>query len=157
MAAGVPVPRLGELLADESVDLHAGAATQDDAIRHVGGLLAASGAIADGYAEAMLEREASVGTYVGEGIAIPHATFAGKEAVHRDALAVAVVPDGVPWGSDRVTVVIAIAARGRRHIGLLSRLARTLLEPGVADRLRAAGSAEEVRAVLDGEADRSTP
>ena len=142
---------LSELLSDASIDLSAAAENRDDAVRLVGALLAASGSVAEEYTGAMLEREASVSTFVGEGIAIPHATLAGKETVHRDAIAVALFPDGVEWGTERVTVAIGIAARGRGHIGLLSRLARTLLDPAVAGRLREATSIAQVRAVLDGD------
>jgi mannitol/fructose-specific phosphotransferase system IIA component (Ntr-type) len=45
-------------------------------------------------------------------------------------------------------VCIGIAAKGG-HIALLARLAAMLLDPVVAERLRAAGTAKEVYALLD--------
>ena len=40
-----------------------------------------AGAVDPSYVDAMLERENSVSTFVGEGVAIPHGTLAGKDAV----------------------------------------------------------------------------
>ena len=62
----------------------------------------------------MLERERGISTYVGEGVAIPHGTHAGRGAVHRDALAVLRSPDGVDWDGHEVRVCVAIAAPRRR-------------------------------------------
>lgn len=93
----------------------------------------------------MLERERSISTYVGEGVAIPHGTLAGKGAVHRDALAVLRFPEGVDWGGSPVTVCVAIAARGDGHVALLSELAQILLDP---DRARALRESTEIDDVL---------
>lgn len=141
---------LADLLDDTSISLGATAVDRDDAVRQVGSLLVAAGAVDDAYVAAMLEREASVSTWVGEGLAFPHATLAGKDSVVRDAIAVATFPDGVDWLGERVVVTIGIAARGRGHIGLVSRLARALLDPAAAAALARATTAAEVRALLGG-------
>ena len=139
---------LSELVAAGSIRLAEHASSRDDAIRLVGATLVESGAVDDSYVAAMLEREASVSTYVGEGIAFPHATLAGKDAVHHDGLVVVRFPDGVDWDGHDVRVCVGIAARGRGHIRLLSRLATLLLSPGVADALHEASSDDAVRALL---------
>lgn len=141
---------LADLLDDAAVSLGATATDRDDAIRQVGALLVAAGAVDDDYVGAMLDREASVSTWVGEGMAFPHATLAGKDSVVRDAIAVVTFPGGVEWNGQTVTVAIGIAAHGRGHIGLLSRLARLLLEPVAAKELAAASSIGEVRGLLGG-------
>jgi mannitol PTS system EIIA component len=133
------------LLGERAIRLTERAADRDDAIRQCGQTLVDIGAVAPAYMEAMLEREQSISTYVGEGVAIPHATLAGKAAVRRDALAVLRFPDGVAWGDETVVVCVAIAAVGDGHVEILSELAQILLDP---DRARALREATRVGDVL---------
>jgi PTS system mannitol-specific IIA component len=97
--------------------------------------------------------ERSVSTFVGEGVAIPHGTLAGKDSVKNDALVVLRFPDGVDWDGNDVRVCVGIAARGNGHIALLSQLATVLLDPDRAAALRAATTSVEVYELLkpDGE------
>ena len=106
------------------------AADRDDAIRRCGAALVEIGAVDPAYVDTMLEREHSISTYVGEGVAIPHGTLAGKDAVHRDALAVLRFPDGVDWGGEPVSVCVGIAAQGDGHIGDPGRARRHPARPG---------------------------
>jgi PTS system mannitol-specific IIA component len=139
----------GALLERRAVRLTEQAVDRDDAIRRCGQTLIEIGAVEPGYLDAMLERERSVSTYVGEGVAIPHGTLAGKEAVHRDALAVLRFPAGVDWGGSPVTVCVAIAARGDGHVALLSELAQILLDPDRARQLREATEIADVLRLLE--------
>ncbi|MBX6750856.1 MAG: PTS sugar transporter subunit IIA [Micromonosporaceae bacterium] len=139
---------MGDLLTADAIRLDRRAADRDDAIRQCGQTLVEIGAVAPAYVEAMLERERSVSTYVGEGVAIPHATQAGKAAVLRDALAVLRFPDGVDWGGERVQVCVAIAAVGDGHVELLGQLATVLLDPERARQLREASRPEDVLSLL---------
>jgi PTS system mannitol-specific IIA component len=132
------------LLEERAIRLAERATDRDDAIRRCGQALVDVGAVDPAYVEAMLERERSISTYVGEGVAIPHATFAGKSAVRRDALAVLRFPDGVEWGGESVTICVAIAAIGDGHVEILSELAQILLDPDRARALREATRAEDV-------------
>jgi PTS system mannitol-specific IIA component len=141
-------PTLAGLLADGSIRLGQVAADREDAIRQVGAALRDAGAVAESYIEAMLERERSVSTWVGEGIAIPHATFAGSDAVHHDALAIVQFPAGVDWHGHDVRVCVGIAARGTGHIALLSQLARVLLARDNAATLREATTHDQVLGLL---------
>jgi PTS system mannitol-specific IIA component len=144
-----PHSRLGALLDESSILLDAVAADRDDAIRQAGAALLATGAVDEGYVDAMLERERAVSTYVGEGVAVPHGTFAAKGAVERNALVLLRLATPVDWNGNAASVVIGLAAPGRGHVGLLSRLAGVLLDPERAARLRDASSAADVYAVLD--------
>jgi PTS system mannitol-specific IIA component len=143
-----PNGSLSELLAEGAIRLDAAASSRPEAIRLVGRLLVECGAVTEQYIDGMLSRDESVSTWVGEGIAFPHGTLAAKDAVLRDAIAVARFPEGVEWGGERVQVAVGIAARGRGHIRLLSRLATVLVEPAAAARLRGAIDEHEVRALL---------
>jgi PTS system mannitol-specific IIA component len=120
----------------------------EDAVRQVGAVLVASGAVSEGYVDAMVERERSVSTFVGEGVAIPHGTLAGRDLVTRDVLCVVQFPEGVDWHGDEVVLCIGIAARGDGHVPILARLAELLMEPDRADALRTATTAHEVVALL---------
>lgn len=141
-------PGLSALLAESSIRLDLTATDQEDAIRQTGAALLEADAIDASYIDAMLERERSVSTFVGEGVAIPHATLAGKNSVKKDALVVLRFPDGVDWDGDDVRVCVGIAARGNGHIALLSQLAVILLDVDKAAALRAATTSAEVYALL---------
>jgi mannitol PTS system EIIA component len=140
---------VGELLDRSAVQLTAQAADRDEAIRLCGQVLVEIGAVAPSYVDSMLEREKSVSTFVGEGVAIPHGTLAGKDAVHRDALCFLRFPDPVDWGDGAlVTLCIGIAASGGRHVGILAQLAQILLEPDRAAALRDATDVDVVLGLL---------
>jgi mannitol/fructose-specific phosphotransferase system IIA component len=137
------------VLEPQAIRLAQRATDKGDALRQCGDLLREIGAVATGYAEAMLEREDLVTTYVGEGFAIPHGTNEARALVNRTALGFLQFPDGVTWdGDDVVQVCIPIAAAGGEHMALLSALAETLLDPDQAERLRTASSAQEVLDLL---------
>ena len=139
---------LTELLAEASITLDASATSRDEAIRLAGAGLLAVGAIEGAYIDAMIERENSVSTFMGEGVAIPHGTLAAKDSVKSDALSMVRFPDGVDWDGNDVRVAFGIAARGNGHIALLSQLATVLMDPDKAESLRNATTVDEVYALL---------
>jgi len=142
---------LHELLAETSINLDASATSRDDAIRQAGAGLKAAGAIDDSYIDAMIDRENSVSTFMGEGVAIPHGTLSAKDSVKSDALSLVRFPDGVDWDGNDVRLAFGIAAKGNGHIALLSQLATVLMDPDKAAALRAATTTEEVYALLTSE------
>ncbi|MEV4759289.1 PTS sugar transporter subunit IIA [Micromonospora sp. NPDC049559] len=139
---------LAALLDPRAIRLTERAADRDEAIRRCGQALVDVGAAEPGYVATMLARERSVSTYVGEGVAIPHGTLAGKELVHGDALAVLRFPEPVDWGGQPVSVCVAIAARGDGHVELLAALAELLLDPDQARALREATDPDDVLRLL---------
>jgi mannitol PTS system EIIA component len=139
---------VGALLDPARIRLSERAADKFAAVRSVGAVLVETGAVEPSYVESMLERERSISTYVGEGVAIPHGTASGKAAVRSDALAVLRYPDGVDWDGDTVYVCIGIAAAGEGHLPVLAALAEILLDADRAAALRAATSPEEVQTLL---------
>jgi mannitol PTS system EIIA component len=139
---------LTELLDVSAIALDARAASKEDAVRACGNKLVEIGAVGPAYVEAMLEREQTISTYVGEGVAIPHGTLAGKDAVVRDALCYLRFADPVDWGGEEVTVCVGIAAAGDGHVDVLAALAQVLMDPDQAAALRAAQRPEDVLAAL---------
>ncbi len=131
-------------LVPEAVRLGCRAASKAEAIDQCGRLLLELGAVEPGYLPAMHERELSVPTYIGEGVAIPHGTDAARALVRRTALAVVQFPAGVDWDGSDVRVAIGIAATGSEHMEVLSGLATTLSIPERAERLRTAADVDTV-------------
>ncbi|KQS60444.1 PTS sugar transporter subunit IIA [Geodermatophilus sp. Leaf369] len=136
------------LLDPSRIVLDGVAADKTEAVRQAGELLVAAGAVTADYVASMLEREESISTYMGEGVAIPHGTNAGRESVLGDALTVTRYPAGVDWGNGRAEVVIGIAAVGDGHLPVLAALAQVLVDPEKAAELRAVTSVEQVLALL---------
>jgi mannitol/fructose-specific phosphotransferase system IIA component len=104
------------------------------------------------YADAMQEREASLSSFVGEGFAIPHGTDAARAYVRRAALGFLQFPDGVDWDGQDVRACVAIAASADEHVGVMSTLARVLLDPELAGELRTTTDPVRVLEILAPEA-----
>ena len=137
-----------EVLSKDGIRLGLSAVDKWDAIKQCGALLDELGAVEPGYPAAMLERERSVSTFVGEGVAIPHGTDAARALVRRTTLGVLQFPAGVDWDGQRVTLCVAIAAKGEEHVAVLSELAQILMEPDKAALLRTSAEVDEVYRML---------
>ena len=110
----------------------------------------ATRAVDASYVTAMHEREASVSTFMGNGLAIPHGTNDAKSAIRRTAMSFVRYADPVDWNGKPAEFVIGIAGAGDDHLALLSRVASIFTDAAQVDRLRLAASADEVLAVLEG-------
>ncbi|MEN3357668.1 MAG: mannitol system component [Mycobacteriales bacterium] len=148
MADAVSGGAVADLLDHRAIRLTEPAADRDDAIRRCGQALVDTGAVDPSYVDSMLARERSISTYVGEGVAIPHGTLAGKDVVRRDALSFLRFPSGVDWDGNPVTLAIGIAAAGNGHVAILAQLAQILLDPDRARGLREATDAGDVLRLL---------
>ena len=146
MTAG-PLP--ADVLVREAVRLAQHATDKWDALRQSGALLEEIGAVDPGYAEAILERERSISTYMGEGVSIPHGTDQARALVRRTALGFIQYPDGVDWDGETVYLCIPIAASGDEHVGVLSALAEILVEGDSAATLREATDVDTVLTLLN--------
>jgi PTS system mannitol-specific IIC component len=143
-------PGTADVLARESIVLGGSARTRDDAITEAGRLLVAAGAVDPSYVDAMHERERSVSTFMGNGLAIPHGTNEAKPSIHRSALSFVRYDEGIDWNGKAAEFVVGIAGAGDDHLVLLRKLATVFADESQVARLRAAGSPDEVLAVLDG-------
>ncbi|UNX54664.1 PTS mannitol transporter subunit IICBA [Georgenia sp. TF02-10] len=140
----------GSLLAPESVVLDGTATARDEAITEAGRLLVAAGAVPESYVQAMHERERSVSTHMGNGLAIPHGTNEAKDQIRRTAISFVRYPGGIDWNGRPAEFVIGIAGAGNDHLQVLGKVAEIFTDPDQVARLRAATSAEEVQALLGG-------
>lgn len=147
LPADLPV----NVLAPGAIRLGQHATDKWDVLRQSASVLIETGAVQTGYAEAMVDRENSVSTYLGEGVAIPHGTNESRALVRRTAVGFLQFPDGVDWGrpgGEKVVVAIPIAAVGDEHLALLTALAEILIDPEKASALRTASSPEQVLEIL---------
>jgi PTS system mannitol-specific IIA component/phosphocarrier protein FPr len=142
-------PPAADVLVREAVRLAQHADDKWDALRQSGALLEELGAVDEGYAAAILEREGQISTYMGEGVAIPHGTDAARALVRRTALGFLQYRDGVDWDGETVYLCIPIAASGDEHVGVLSALAEILVDDDSAAALRAATDVQTVLALLN--------
>lgn len=127
---------------------------KDAVIGTLAALLADSGR-ADAKApllQAALAREAQSATGLPGGIAIPHCRSA---AVRRASIAFARLRPKVDFGApdgpaDLVFLIAAPEGGGAEHMKMLTALARALVRPAFVAELRAAATAEDVVALVDG-------
>ncbi|EJZ4729900.1 fused PTS fructose transporter subunit IIA/HPr protein [Salmonella enterica] len=135
-------------------DIHPGeqAGNKEEAIRQIAAALAQAGNVAGGYVDGMLAREQQTSTFLGNGIAIPYGTTDTRDQVLKTGVQVFQFPQGVTWGEGQVAyVAIGIAASSDEHLGLLRQLTHVLSDDSVAEQLKSATTAEELRALLMGE------
>ncbi len=121
---------------------------RDGAIAEVGAMLVDAGAVTPAYVEAMNAREATVSTYMGNLLAIPHGTNEAKDEIVRSAIAIVRYDDRLDWGGEPVRFVVGIAGRGDEHLGILSGLALVFSDESQVERMLAAGSPDEIADIL---------
>ena len=136
------------LLTSDRVLLDRTAADRFDAVGQAGAVLVEAGLVAPPYVDAMLERERTLSTFLGEGFAMPHGTDASRVHVRQAGLAVLRFPAGVDWDGFDVRVAIAVASATDEHVALLGELAGVLADPERAARLREATDPEVVLDLL---------
>jgi len=140
---------MSEILAPGDVVIAASAASKEAAIREAGAVLVRAGAVDPAYVDAMLERERSLSTYMGNFLAIPHGTEEAKGAVRRSALCLVRYDEPVDWDGEPVRVVVGIAGVGDEHLEILSRIALVFADMEQVGRVLDAPSAADLYAILE--------
>lgn len=138
-----------ELLELKNIRLNCRPGEKEAVIRQVGELLFESGCVEKSYIDAMLRRELTFATNIGNGIALPHGVEEAKKSIKRSGIAVMVFPEGTDWGGEKVKLVIGIAGAGEEHLEILSIIAECLAEPADVDRITKC-SAEEIHGMFTG-------
>ncbi|MGV3111904.1 PTS sugar transporter subunit IIA [Staphylococcus pettenkoferi] len=140
---------MSELFSNDNIYLNQSISTQEEAIEQAGQALVKSGAVTEGYIQAMKEREQLVSTFMGNGIAIPHGTDEAKTEVIQSGLSLIQIPEGIDWDGETVKVVVGIAGKDGEHLDLLSKIAITFSEEENVERIVNAQSAEEIKQVFE--------
>ncbi|MFI7584752.1 PTS mannitol transporter subunit IICBA [Kocuria sp. M1N1S27] len=136
------------ILTRDRIVMDGGAQNAEQAIDEAGGLLVAAGAVTDEYVVSMHERERSVSTFMGNGLAIPHGTNQAKDSIRSSALSVVKYPEGLDWNGKPVTWVIGIAGRDNEHLAILSRVAKIFGNKEKVRQLDEATTSDEVLELL---------
>ena len=139
-----------DVLPLSSIVLAGSASSAADAIDEAGRLLVDAGAVDPAYVAAMHDRENSISTYMGNGLAIPHGTNEAKDAIRRTGLSFVRYPEPIDWNGKPAEFVVGIAGAGKDHMALLTKIAQIFLNADEVARLRQATTAEEVRSILMG-------
>lgn len=124
------------------------ATTKEEAIQEAADMLVAAGAVTPDYADAMRAREASVSTYMGNLLAIPHGTNESKDAILSSALSVARYDTPLDWDGNPVKFVIGIAGKDGGHLEILSKIAIVFSEEDDVAKLEAAPDAAAILELL---------
>ena len=133
----------------DRIKLDGEARTRDDAIREVGAMLVGSRAVTQAYADAMFDREATVSTYMGNFLAIPHGTNEAKDGIIHSALAIVRYDSPIDWDGNPVRFAIGIAGKGDDHLGILSGIAIAFSDEATVEKLLAASTPAEVAELID--------
>ena len=118
------------ILSKDRISLQANATDKADAIRKAGELLVSSNCVLPEYIDGMLAREQSMSTSLGNGVAIPHGIYENREHILQTGISVLQLTEGIVWDeedeSQKVFLVIGIAASSDDHVGVLSNLAEVV-------------------------------
>lgn len=124
-----------ELLLKENILLNCESNSKEEVIRKMGSLLFLGGYVTAEYAEAMLEREKTFSTYMGNGIALPHGVESSKDEVTESGIAIMVFPNGTDWDGETAKIVIGIAGKGNEHLDILGNIAMKLGEEEAVEKM----------------------
>ena len=138
----------GQVLTQEQIRIEGTATTKLEAMREASEILVAAGAVTGAYLPAMLEREESVSTYMGNFLAIPHGTNESKDAILASALSFVRYSTPIDWDGNPVRFVVGIAGIGNEHLDILSKIAIVFSDEDEVDALLAAASGEEILDIL---------
>ena len=118
--------------------------SKEEAITAAGKLLHELDYVNESYIPAMLEREKTVSTYMGLGVAIPHGTSEAKDEVKKTGIVLLQYPEGVDFGDEKAYLVFGIAGIGNEHLDLLAKIGTVIEEEENLDKLKKATTPEEI-------------
>jgi PTS system mannitol-specific IIA component len=111
------------ILTLEQIRIDGTATTKLEAIREAHEILEAAGSVTSAYLPAMIEREKSVSTYMGNLLAIPHGTNEGKDTILNSGLSFVRYATPIDWAGNEVRFVVGIAGKDNGHLDILSKIA----------------------------------
>ncbi|MCL1996945.1 MAG: PTS mannitol transporter subunit IICBA [Defluviitaleaceae bacterium] len=117
-----------EVFSPQNILLGQKAADKFEAITMVGELMVKNNIATDAYTRSMLEREKSISTYMGAGIAIPHGTSQGREHVLKTGIVFVQFKDGIDFDGKTAYALIGIASTDDNHLETISKLAGIVSE-----------------------------
>ena len=135
-AASAPSGAMDGVLVRDGIRVGLPSVDKETAIRAAGALLAELGCVDADYADAMVEREKLITTYMGMGVAIPHGTSEKKGTVKKSGVVVMQYPDCVDFGDEKAYLIFGIAGVGDAHLDLLGKICTILEDEDVLDAMK---------------------
>ena len=121
-----------------------------EAIERSGKLLIENGYGKENYIEGMKKREEVLSTFLGNGVAIPHAINEYKKEILKTGIVISQYKDGIDYGDGNIAyILIGIAGNDDEHMDILSKIAIVISEKENVERLRRATSREEIIEILE--------
>jgi len=142
---------VAEILDPDYIQLGLDSVDRDEAIAAAGAKLVERGVATQAYVDSMFDRESTVSTFLGNGVALPHGTYEAKGEIRGTGIVVLQYPDGVEWPNGMAHLVIGLAAVGEEHVEVLSQLAEVLQDEVLAEKLWTASDPDFVYKALIGE------
>lgn len=137
-----------KIMVEEGIKVGLSSVSKEEAIKAAGKLLNELGYVDEEYIDGMIEREKTVTTYMGMGVAIPHGTAATKDRVKKTGIVLLQYPDGVDFGDEKANLIIGIAGIGDEHLELLGKITTVIGDEEQLEKLKATKSVEEVLAMF---------
>ncbi|MBZ0266482.1 PTS sugar transporter subunit IIA [bacterium] len=150
--------RLTELLDISLVESHLVVDSKEDAIRYLIDIVAAKNLILDRdkALQAVIERERSLSTGLGEGIAIPHAMLS---EISKPVVALGRVVDGINFGAPDekpaflIFLLLSPSQDLSLHLKMLSRISRLCNNPDLRQAILAASDSKAIFQLLQEQED----
>mgnify|MGYP005772318415 CR=1 FL=1 len=132
------------VIVKEGIKTGLASVTKEEAIDAAGKLLCQLGYVNESYIPAMQERERTVSTYMGLGVAIPHGTSEAKGEVKKTGIVMLQYPEGVSFGEEKAYLVFGIAGIGDEHLDLLAKIGGIIEEEAQLEKLKTTTDPEEI-------------
>ncbi|NRD09576.1 PTS sugar transporter subunit IIA [Rathayibacter agropyri] len=139
---------MSEVLTIGQINASGTATTKEAAIKEAADMLVGVGAVTPAYYEAMLAREATVSTYMGNLLAIPHGTNDAKDEIRSSALSFVRYAQPIDWDGNEVRFVVGIAGVNNEHLEILSKIAIIFSEEDEVQKLLDAPDAQALYSLL---------
>lgn len=124
---------------------------KEDVIRKIGEVFSSQGYTNEYYTQAMLDKEKVFNTYIGNELAIPHGIEDAKRHIKKTGLVLMTIPEGQDWGaSEKVKVIIGIAAVGDEHLCVLQKIAMCFSDKAGVEKLLTLNE-QEISDLFEGE------
>ena len=124
---------------------------KEDVIRKIGEIFSSQGYTNEYYTQAMLDKEKVFNTYIGNELAIPHGIEDAKKHIKKTGLVLMTIPEGQDWGaSEKVKVIIGIAAVGDEHLNVLQKIAMCFSDKAGVEKLLSLNE-QEISDLFEGE------
>ncbi|AZZ50760.1 MULTISPECIES: PTS sugar transporter subunit IIA [Rathayibacter] len=139
---------MSDVLTIGQINASGTATSKETAIKEAADMLVGVGAVTPAYHEAMLAREATVSTYMGNLLAIPHGTNDAKDEIRSSALSFVRYAQPIDWDGNEVRFVVGIAGVNNEHLEILSKIAIIFSEEDEVQKLLDAPDAQSLYALL---------